>query len=157
MSLIPSRSSDLNTESTRRTQNLKFEASLKHNKTFRVGYQGWQKSLQLVVKLLTVIHGIILVIILVLRILLDHGGVRVVVPEDVRLRADVLLVNSPRAPGGKDVLVEDDEVLDQLVDKVLVDDLVPVRGDGHQGRAETDGQVVWIHHVLIAEIEKLSL
>ena len=110
-----------------------------------------------VVTLITVIHGIILVVILVLRILLDHGGVRVVVPEDVRLGADVLLVNSPRATGREDVLVEDDEVLDQLVDEVLVDDLIPVRRDRHQGGAEADGQVVWIHHVLIAELEKLSV
>ena len=106
------------------------------------------------IMILTVIHGIILVIILVLRVLLDHGGVRVVVPEDVRLGADVLLIHRPRAARREDVLVEDDEVLDQLVDEVLVDDLVPVRGDRHQGRSEADGQIVRIHHVLIAELEK---
>ena len=105
---------------------------------------------------LTVIHGVILLVILVLGILLDHGCVRVVVAEDVGLGADVLFINSPGAARGEDVLVEDDEVLDQLVDEVLVDDLVPVRRDGHQGWSEADRQIVRIHHVLIAELRNMS-
>ena len=52
--------------------------------------------------------------------------------------------------------MEDDEVLDELVDEILVDDLVPVSGDGHEGRSEADGQVVRIHHVLVTEIERVS-
>ena len=54
-----------------------------------------------------------------------------------------------RNVGGEDVLVEDDEVLDELVDEVLELDLVPLLGDGHQGRPEADRQVVGVHHVLV--------
>jgi hypothetical protein len=45
--------------------------------------------------------------------------------------------------------VKDDEVLDKLVDQVLELDLIPLLGDRHQGRAEADGKVVGIHHVLV--------
>ena len=46
--------------------------------------------------------------------------------------------------------MKDDEVLDKLVDQVLELDLIPLLGDRHQGRAEADGKVVGIHHVLVA-------
>ena len=43
-----------------------------------------------------------------------------------------------------------DDGLDDLVDRGLVGHLVTVRWDGQQGGAETNGQVVGVHHVLIA-------
>ena len=54
----------------------------------------------------------------------------------------------------KDVFVENDEILDKLVDKVLVLNLVSILGYGHEGGPEAYGQVVGIHHVFITEIYK---
>lgn len=50
---------------------------------------------------------------------------------------------------GKDDLVVDDDGLDDLVDRCLARDRVLAVRDGHQGRAEADGQIVGIHHVLV--------
>ena len=75
---------------------------------------------------------------------------------DVRLSGDIFLIECSRSVTGKDVIVENDEVLDEFVDQVLVDDLVPVCGDGHQCWTETDGEVVGIHHVLVAGNNKLN-
>ena len=52
----------------------------------------------------------------------------------------------------EDVLVEDDKVLDELVDEVLVLDLVPFLRDWNERGPEADGQVVGVHHVLVAEL-----
>ena len=52
--------------------------------------------------------------------------------------------------GWEDVLVKDDEVLDKLVDQILELDLVSLLRNRDQGWAEADGQVVRVHHVLVA-------
>lgn len=44
----------------------------------------------------------------------------------------------------------DDDRFNELVDVGLARDLVVALGDRHQGGAETDGQVVGVHHVLLA-------
>lgn len=51
---------------------------------------------------------------------------------------------------GKDDLVVDDDGFDDLVDWRLACDRVLAVRDGHQGRAKADGQIVGIHHVLVA-------
>lgn len=51
---------------------------------------------------------------------------------------------------GKDGLVVDDDRLDDLVDVGLARDLVLAVWCGHECWAKTYGQVVWVHHVLIA-------
>lgn len=48
----------------------------------------------------------------------------------------------------------DDDSFDELVDVSLAGDLVVALGDGHQGGAEADGQVVWVHHVFIAVLRQ---
>lgn len=45
----------------------------------------------------------------------------------------------------EDVMTEDDEVLDEVIDQGGVEHQVPARGDGTQGGAETDRQIVTIH------------
>ena len=52
--------------------------------------------------------------------------------------------------------MEDNEVLDEFIDHILVDDLVPVWWDGDQGWTKTDRQIVRIHHVLITR-ERVSV
>lgn len=51
---------------------------------------------------------------------------------------------------GEDGLVVDDDGLDDLVDVRLARHLVLDVGRGHEGGAEADGQVIGVHHVLIA-------
>lgn len=51
---------------------------------------------------------------------------------------------------GEDGLVVDDDGLDDLVDVGLAGDLVQKVGRGHEGGPEADGQVVRVHHVLVA-------
>ena len=46
--------------------------------------------------------------------------------------------------------------LDDLVDGGLVGHLVAVRRDGQQGGAEADGQVVGVHHVLVAVLRQTA-
>lgn len=43
----------------------------------------------------------------------------------------------------------DDDSFNELVDVGLARDLVMAFWDRHQGGAETDGQVVGVHHVLL--------
>lgn len=50
---------------------------------------------------------------------------------------------------GEDDLVVDDDGLDDLIDVRLDGYRVLSVGDGHQGGAKADGQVIGIHHVLI--------
>ena len=45
----------------------------------------------------------------------------------------------------EDVMTEDDEVLDEVIDQVGVQHQVLARGDGAQGGAKTDRQVVTVH------------
>ena len=45
----------------------------------------------------------------------------------------------------KDVMTEDDEVLDEVIDQVGVQHQVLTRRDGAQGGAKTDRQVVTVH------------
>ena len=45
----------------------------------------------------------------------------------------------------ENVMTEDDEVLDEVIDQVGVQHQVLARGDGTQGGAETDCQVVTVH------------
>ena len=49
-----------------------------------------------------------------------------------------------------------DDGLDDLVDRGLVGHLVTVGRDGQQGGAEADGQVVGVHHVLIAVLRQAA-
>ena len=56
-------------------------------------------------------------------------------------------VQLPRA--GEDELIVDDDGLDDLVDLGLARHGVLAVGDGHEGGAEADGQVVGVHHVLV--------
>lgn len=51
---------------------------------------------------------------------------------------------------GKDGVMVDDDGLNELIDVGLAGDLVVALWDRHQGGAETDGQVVWVHHVVVA-------
>lgn len=51
---------------------------------------------------------------------------------------------------GEDGLVVDDDGLDNLVDVRLAGDLVLAVGRWHERRAEAYGQVVRVHHVLVA-------
>lgn len=44
----------------------------------------------------------------------------------------------------------DDDGFNELVDVGLAGDLVVALWDGHQGGAEADGQVVGVHHVVLA-------
>lgn len=44
----------------------------------------------------------------------------------------------------------DDDSFNELVDMGLARDLVVALGYRHQGGTETDGQVVWVHHVILA-------
>ena len=53
-----------------------------------------------------------------------------IITNEVWLSGDVLLIQGAQSVAGEDVLIEYDEVLDELVDEVLVDDLVPVGGYG---------------------------
>ena len=55
----------------------------------------------------------------------------------------------------KYILVEYDEVLDELIDHVLVVNLISIWRDGDQGWTKTYGQVVRVHHVLIAKVRAL--
>ena len=48
-------------------------------------------------------------------------------------------------------MTEDDEVLDEVIDQGGVQHQVPARGDGAQGGAETDRQVVTVHLRLLTE------
>lgn len=48
----------------------------------------------------------------------------------------------------------DDDGFDELVDVSLAGDLVVAFGDRHQGGAETDGQVVGVHHVFLAVLRQ---
>lgn len=50
---------------------------------------------------------------------------------------------------GKDEFIVDDDGLDDLVNMCLARYRVLPVWDGHQGRTKTDGQIVWIHHVLV--------
>ena len=63
------------------------------------------------------------------------------------------LVNSPIHGSiylkGEDVVTEDDEVLDEVIDQGGVQHQVTARGDGTEGGAETDGQVVTVHLCVI--------
>lgn len=51
---------------------------------------------------------------------------------------------------GEDGFVVDDDGLDDLVDVCLAQHLVLDVGCGHEGGPEADGQVIGVHHVLIA-------
>ena len=51
---------------------------------------------------------------------------------------------------GEDGLVVDEDGLDDLVDVRLAAHGVLVVGDGHQGGPEAGGDVVGVHHVLVA-------
>jgi len=51
--------------------------------------------------------------------------------------------------------MEYDEILDKLIDKVLVLNLVTVVWDGDQSWAEANGKIVWVHHVLITVFRKV--
>ena len=46
-------------------------------------------------------------------------------------------------------MTEDDEVLDEVIDQGGVQHQIPARGDGAQGGAETDRQVVTVHLSLL--------
>ena len=48
--------------------------------------------------------------------------------------------------------MKDDEVLDEFVDQILKLNLIPLFRDRHEGGSEADGQVVWVHHVLVGEL-----
>ena len=69
----------------------------------------------------------------------------------VRFPADVLLIQQT-AVTWEYLFIEEDNVLDELVHLVLVLDLVLVFWHRHKRWSETDGQVIWIHHVLITEL-----
>jgi hypothetical protein len=89
-----------------------------------------------------------------LEILIGGGDVVVAVLLHIlRLAGDVLFVHNALPVVRENVLVEDDKVLDELVDEVLELDLVPVCGDRDQCGSEADGQVVGVHHVLVAATE----
>ena len=62
-----------------------------------------------------------------------------------------LLVNGSVYLKVEDVMTEDDEVLDEVIDQGGVQHQVPARGDGAQGGAETDRQVVTVHLRLLTE------
>ena len=62
-----------------------------------------------------------------------------------------LLVNGSVYLKVEDVMTEDDEVLDEVIDQGGVQHQVPARGDGAQGGAETDRQVVTVHLGLLTE------
>lgn len=49
----------------------------------------------------------------------------------------------------EDAVMVDDDSFNELVDVGLARDLVMAFWDRHQGGAETDGQVVGVHHVLL--------
>ncbi len=51
--------------------------------------------------------------------------------------------------GRENILVEYDEVLDKLVDKILVLNLVTVVRNGYKSRSKADSKIVWVHHVLV--------
>ncbi len=53
--------------------------------------------------------------------------------------------------GRKDVFVEDDEIFDQLIDKVLILHLVSVFWDWYEGGTKANGKIVRIHHIFITE------
>ena len=53
------------------------------------------------------------------------------------------------------VLVQND-VLYDFVDVAVVLHLVKVGRNGHQGRAETDGEVVRVHHVLVTVLRETA-
>lgn len=48
----------------------------------------------------------------------------------------------------------DDDGFNELVDMGLAGDLVMALGDRHQGGAEADGQVVGVHHVILAVLRQ---
>lgn len=50
----------------------------------------------------------------------------------------------------KDGLMVDDDGFDYLVDVGLAGDLILAVWCGHERGAEAYGQVVWVHHVLVA-------
>lgn len=54
----------------------------------------------------------------------------------------------------ENILVEYDEVLDKLVDKILVLNLVTEIWNGYQSRAKADGKIVRVHHILVADWNK---
>ncbi len=62
---------------------------------------------------------------------------------------DTLLVHFPWILPVEDILLMQQDKLDQLVHVGLILDLILVWRDPQQGRTEANGQVVWIHHVLI--------
>lgn len=48
----------------------------------------------------------------------------------------------------------DDDRFNELIDVGLARDLVMAFWDRHQGGAETDGQVVGVHHILLAVLRQ---
>lgn len=54
----------------------------------------------------------------------------------------------------EDGVMVDDDGFNKLVDVSLAGDLVMALGDRHQGGAETDGQVVGVHHVFLAVLRQ---
>lgn len=57
----------------------------------------------------------------------------------------------------KYVFMENDEVLDELIDHVLVDDLVPVWRNGDKGWSKANGKIVRVHHILITRKKMLLM
>lgn len=55
---------------------------------------------------------------------------------------------------GEDGVMVDDDSFNELVDVGLARDLVVALGDRHQGGTKTDGQVVGVHHVLLAVLRQ---
>ena len=68
---------------------------------------------------------------------------------------DALFIGLPSIIG-EDLLLVNDDGLDDLVDGGLVGHLVAVGRDGQQGGAEADGQVVGVHHVLVAVLRQTA-
>ena len=75
-------------------------------------------------------------------------------PLPVVLRAPSSAVDGAlQLPGvGEDVLVLDDDGFDQLVHVGLAGHLVVALRHRHQRGPEADGEVVGVHHVLLAEL-----
>lgn len=55
---------------------------------------------------------------------------------------------------GEDLVLVQNDVLDEFVDKAMILYLVTVGWNGHERRPEADGQIVWVHHVLIAVLRQ---
>lgn len=81
-----------------------------------------------------------------------NGTVKCNIPLPIVSSSHTLLIDgSIQFLGiGENSLVVDDDGLDDLVDMRLAGDLVLAVGCGHERGAETYGQVVWVHHILIA-------